>query len=82
MSQTRHRIEPYECPRLKGTAQITIEDQYMKADEMPAPQFMGSHFKDCSHKMVCGIAERTGNNFVFRWNMCPKHPKFDPSTLP
>ena len=82
MSQTRHRVETFQCPRLKGVAYITIEELYMKADEMPEPELMRQSFRNCEQKMYCGIMERTGNSYRPRWNMCPAHPKFDPSTLP
>jgi len=60
----RHRIESYKCPRLNGTAQITIRDYYIKADEMPSPILDESTFTDCSPKMYCGIMERAATVFA------------------
>ena len=75
------RVIPYDCPRFKGAVHVTMEDVYGTSNETQ-PWLMSSGFKDCSKMMECGIMERHGNHFTPRWKMCPKHPDFDPSTLP
>ena len=51
----KHRIESYKCPRLNGTAQITIRDYYIKADEMPSPILDESTFTDCPKKCIAAL---------------------------
>jgi hypothetical protein len=66
--------QQFDCPVLGGVALIQIRHEYIKVDEMPAPELHKSVFTNCRNKLECGIARPSGpRSYTFDWSLCPAH---------
>lgn len=70
MLRNKTEWQKFDCPVLGGVAVIQITHKYMKADEMPAPQYLRSDFSDCRNKLQCSVAIPTASGYMFDWPKC------------